>query len=416
MVPSLINRAYILDLAPGQSLLRYLAEQGLRPLLLDWDAPAEIERGFGLDEYIIERLEPAAAVARDATGRVPTVLGYCMGGLLALALAVRRPELVRALALLATPWRFHAERAEQAKLLGVLAEPIARSYASLGEVPVDVLQALFAAQDPLLALRKFSRFAEMPQDSAAARGFVALEDWLNDGVPLTIPVARGMLGRLVWRGPARPQPMVCRRQAHRAAWRRDPVAGHRPRAGSHRAAGDRGGAGRRIAAGRAADATAGPYRHDRWARRAHGGVGTAPCMAGQPRRRRGEGFQSADPALSNTQLNEPCFCRGGLSMSEIVIAGAARTPIGSFNGALSSLPAHELGKIAVAEAHETRQGRAGRSVGGRPRARSSPPARARTPRARPAVGAGIPYEVTAYIINQLCGSGLRAVALGYQAI
>jgi polyhydroxyalkanoate synthase len=202
VIPSLINRAYILDLAPAQSLLRHLAEQGLRPLLVDWDAPGEVERGFGLDDYIIRRLEPAAAVARQAAGAVPAVLGYCMGGLLALALAARRPELVRSLALLATPWRFHAERAEQAKLLGVLAEPIARSYAALGEVPVDVLQALFAAQDPLLGLRKFSRFAELPQDGTAAQGFVALEDWLNDGVPLSIPVARECLGG--WYGEDRP--------------------------------------------------------------------------------------------------------------------------------------------------------------------------------------------------------------------
>ncbi|HLI21341.1 MAG TPA: alpha/beta fold hydrolase [Stellaceae bacterium] len=194
VIPSLINRAYILDLAPGQSLLRYLADRGLRPLLLDWDAPGDDERGFGLDRYIIDRLEPAAEVARQAGSAVPVVLGYCMGGLLALALAARRPELVKALALLATPWRFHAERAAQAKLLGVLAEPIARAYAALGEVPVDVLQALFAAQDPLLALRKFSRFAEMPEDSGAAQRFVALEDWLNDGVPLAIPVARECLG------------------------------------------------------------------------------------------------------------------------------------------------------------------------------------------------------------------------------
>jgi polyhydroxyalkanoate synthase len=195
VVPSLINRAYILDLAPGQSLLRHLSAQGLRPLLLDWGAPGDPERRFSVGDYIVERLEPAAVVARQvADGAVPTVLGYCMGGLLALALAARRPELVNALALLATPWRFHAERAEQARLLGTLAEPIARSYEPLGEVPVDVLQALFAAQDPLLALRKFSRFAEMPQDGAAAHGFVALEDWLNDGVPLAIPVARECLG------------------------------------------------------------------------------------------------------------------------------------------------------------------------------------------------------------------------------
>ncbi|HEY3916887.1 MAG TPA: alpha/beta fold hydrolase [Stellaceae bacterium] len=194
VVPSLINRAYILDLAPGQSLLRHLSAQGLRPLLVDWGAPAEDERRFDIGAYIVERLEPAAEVARQASGAVPAVLGYCMGGNLALALAARRPELVGALALLATPWRFHAERAEQARLLGVLAEPIARSYAGYGEVPVDVLQALFAAQDPLLTLRKFSRFAELPQDSTAARGFVALEDWLNDGVPLAIPVARECLG------------------------------------------------------------------------------------------------------------------------------------------------------------------------------------------------------------------------------
>jgi polyhydroxyalkanoate synthase len=203
VVPSLINRAYILDLAPRQSLLRHLAEQGLRPLLLDWGAPDAEERQFDIDAYITRRLEPAAEVAREAAGGVaPVVLGYCMGGLLALALAARRPELASALALLATPWRFHAERAEQARLLGVLAEPIARSYAALGEVPVDVLQALFAAQDPLLVLRKFSRFAAMAQDSAAALGFVALEDWLNDGVPLAIPVARECLGG--WYGEDRP--------------------------------------------------------------------------------------------------------------------------------------------------------------------------------------------------------------------
>ena len=48
--------------------------------------------------------------------------------------------------------------------------------------------------DPLLALRKFTRFAALAEGSAAARGFVALEDWLNDGVPLALPVARECLG------------------------------------------------------------------------------------------------------------------------------------------------------------------------------------------------------------------------------
>lgn len=194
VIPSLINRAYILDLAPDQSLLRYLSGEGLRPLLVDWGAPGDEERRFGLTAYITERLEPAAEAARDEAGDIPMVMGYCMGGLLALALAQRQPMKLRSLALLATPWSFHAERAEHARLLGALAEPIARSYAPLGEMPVDALQALFFSQDPLLALRKFSRFAEVAPESAAARRFVALEDWLNDGVPLALPVARECLG------------------------------------------------------------------------------------------------------------------------------------------------------------------------------------------------------------------------------
>ena len=60
MVPSLINRAYILDLAPETSLLRYLAAAGMRPLLVDWGSPGAVERGFGLTEYIAGRLEAAA--------------------------------------------------------------------------------------------------------------------------------------------------------------------------------------------------------------------------------------------------------------------------------------------------------------------------------------------------------------------
>ncbi len=102
--------------------------------------------------------------------------------------------MVGALALLAAPWDFHAERGGQARLLGQLAEPLTRAFATLGEVPVDLLQLLFAALDPLLAVRKFSRFAALAPGSAEEREFVAVEDWLNDGVPLVLPVARECLG------------------------------------------------------------------------------------------------------------------------------------------------------------------------------------------------------------------------------
>jgi polyhydroxyalkanoate synthase len=193
VVPSLINRAYVLDLEEDNSFLRFLAERGIRPLLVDWGKPGEAERRFDLTDYVAGRLEAALEAAIAAGGAPVAVLGYCMGGTLAVALAQRRRRDVAALALLAAPWDFHAEGEAQSRLLGSLAEPLAAAFAALGEVPVDVLQGLFAALDPLLALKKFSRLAARDPASAETRAFVALEDWLNDGVAMALPAVRAAL-------------------------------------------------------------------------------------------------------------------------------------------------------------------------------------------------------------------------------
>jgi acetyl-CoA C-acetyltransferase len=102
-------------------------------------------------------------------------------------------------------------------------------------------------------------------------------------------------------------------------------------------------------------------------------------------------------------------------MSEVVIAGAARTPIGSFNGALSSIPAHGLGQVAIAEALRRSKVEA-QQVSEVIMGQILCAGEGQNPARQAAVGAGIPYEVTAYGVNQVCGSGLRTVALGYQAI
>jgi acetyl-CoA C-acetyltransferase len=102
-------------------------------------------------------------------------------------------------------------------------------------------------------------------------------------------------------------------------------------------------------------------------------------------------------------------------MTEIVIAGAARTPVGSFNGGLSSVPAHYLGQVAIAEAMR-RANVDAKEVSEVIMGQILSAGEGQNPARQAAIGAGIPYEVTAYGINQLCGSGLRAVALGYQAI
>lgn len=193
-VPSLVNRAYVLDLSEQRSLMRGLAGRGLRPLLLDWGAPGPVSRHFTLTDYIAGRLDRALTAARTLAGGPLPVVGYCMGGLLAVALAQRRRHDVSALALLATPWDFHAEGADRARLLSRLLAPMLPAVSWWGEMPVDGLQALFAGLDPLLALTKFSRLADLDPASPAARDFVALEDWLNDGVPLAAPVAIESIG------------------------------------------------------------------------------------------------------------------------------------------------------------------------------------------------------------------------------
>ncbi len=100
---------------------------------------------------------------------------------------------------------------------------------------------------------------------------------------------------------------------------------------------------------------------------------------------------------------------------DIVIVGAARTAVGAFNGAFGSLPAHELGKAAIAEAMK-RAGIEGKQVSEVIMGQILTAGQGQNPARQASINAGIPVESPAWGVNQLCGSGLRAVALGYQAI
>ena len=177
-VPSLVNRWTVLDLMPGHSLARYLAAEGLHPFLLDW---GEAEATFTLTDHIAGRLIRAIEAVRT-----PVILaGYCMGGTFATAAAALRPDLIKGLALLAAPWDFHAGGVERLHKQAAARTMLETALAQSPTVPVDLLQALFALDDPSGVAEKFRRFARLDPDSPEARLFVALEDWLNDGVPLS---------------------------------------------------------------------------------------------------------------------------------------------------------------------------------------------------------------------------------------
>src|SRR6187399_276911 len=100
---------------------------------------------------------------------------------------------------------------------------------------------------------------------------------------------------------------------------------------------------------------------------------------------------------------------------DIVIVSAARTPVGAFNGAFANLPAHELGKAAIKAAMD-RAGLEGARVSEVILGQILTAGQGQNPARQASIAAAIPVETPAWGVNQLCGSGLRAVALGYQAI
>jgi polyhydroxyalkanoate synthase len=183
-VPSLINPPYVLDLAENNSLLRWLAAQGLRPLLLDWGDP----RDGGGDLSVAGHVENFLLPAIDALGDGLLVAGYCIGGTMALAAAARRP--VAGLVLIASPWDFDGYPADTRDALGQIWNTGRPSAELLNLFPMEMLQSAFWRLDPQRTLTKFAAFGRMEPGSPEALAFVSLEDWANEGPPLAVPAAR----------------------------------------------------------------------------------------------------------------------------------------------------------------------------------------------------------------------------------
>ncbi|MEN2786639.1 alpha/beta fold hydrolase [Sphingomonas qilianensis] len=191
LVPSLINPPFILDLTPDISLLRWLAAQDLHPYLLDWGSPGPAERDMDITAHVEQLLLPLI----DKLPEPPVLVGYCLGGTIALAAACTAP--VAGLALVAAPWNFAGlgptARADIAALWAA-AQP---TCDLLGLVPMEVLQAGFWRLDPARTIAKYEGFATMGPASPAAALFIAMEDWANAGAPLPYAAGQQLFERFI---------------------------------------------------------------------------------------------------------------------------------------------------------------------------------------------------------------------------
>ncbi len=193
-MPSLINPPNVLDLTERRSLLRFLLREGHDAYLLDWGTPSAGDKSADLADHIEQLLLPLV----EQLGRPPLLVGYCLGGTLAIGGAARLAALGRpaaGVASIATPWDFSRYDEEFRSSIATVWNQSKAGNEALGLVPMEVFQTGFWSLDPERTIAKYANFGEIEKDTPAYHGFIALEDWANDGAPLTLGVGRDLAER-----------------------------------------------------------------------------------------------------------------------------------------------------------------------------------------------------------------------------
>ena len=191
IVPSLINKANILDISEEQSMLRWFSMHGIDAYMLDWgnfsnDQENEIE----MEALVQEKLSNSIQAVSKHTGKKVDVAGYCMGGVLLLASYSYAQDHIRRMVLLASPWDFQIGASSLARNVRIWSPTVLPIVKERGCLPAEWVQALFASLDPKGSAQKFIKFVSTDQSSSEAELFVSVEDWLNDGIDLPGNIAQ----------------------------------------------------------------------------------------------------------------------------------------------------------------------------------------------------------------------------------
>jgi len=184
-VYALINKPYILDLTPGNSLIESLAAAGYDVFLLDWGIPGEEDAGLGFENYVLEYLPRAARQVLEKSGSDRfSLFGYCMGGTICAMYAATHPgpELAN-LVLLTSPIDF-----SEAGLYSAWLDPahfdVERVARTLKLVPPEMLDLGAKLLKPLQNyVGPYVRLLEKIEDAEFVKGWQVMHHWVNDGVP-----------------------------------------------------------------------------------------------------------------------------------------------------------------------------------------------------------------------------------------
>ncbi|MEE4361382.1 MAG: alpha/beta fold hydrolase [Pseudomonadales bacterium] len=199
LVMATTNRAYVFDLAPGQSMVQYLLEQGFDVYVIDWDPPSQSERGLDLDDYTQDFLPTCVRlIAEDCGEPDVSIVGYCMGGVLSLIYAATHADgPLKNLACLTTPVNWHG--------MGLMARwsdrrffDVDRLVDTLGIVPADFVSASFdmlrPAQKPAGRLRVW----EQMWNDEFVKSYRAFDRWGEETLPLAGEYFRQTTKDLMW--------------------------------------------------------------------------------------------------------------------------------------------------------------------------------------------------------------------------
>ena len=181
LVPSMINRWYVLDLRRGASMADALTQAGLDTFCLDWGIPEDEDRYLTWAD-VIDRLARTVRKVRRITGAPKVgILGYCMGATLSSVYTALEPDSVAALANLAGPVDF-----SKAGFLGDMVDARhfdAEAIASAGNMGPSQMQAGFSALRPTTQIAKWVTLLDRGLDPAVRESFDALEAWSGDNIP-----------------------------------------------------------------------------------------------------------------------------------------------------------------------------------------------------------------------------------------